>query len=259
MHGKHEPGRSLLWLAPALLVLPLAWLCLRHPKVDSAAAGSHAPSGGSGAAPGGSEQAEARARLKSVEATVAARNREAHRDEESFARAGWQMVATEPPDPKLVKLDPSLLAGRERELRVQIASTLATPADVPNLGRIAALAHDQETRTDAVEALGRIGGSEAQQQLLALLDKLSPDDEARHALVPLLRPKALDDDETPRLASLLDSPSLTPAEKQQLAFTLALVGLRDGMKLPATVSVSPEGLKLIDSMTLLAQRGSAAH
>lgn len=241
------------------LALPLAWWGLRHPSTDSGTAATHELSGGSSPAFGGPETAGVRARRIAVEKTVAQRNAESHRDEEAFVRAGWTMVATAPPDPQLLALDPSLLNGRERELRVQIASTLPSPAMAPHLGRIAAEAKDPATRVDAVEALGRVGGAEAQQELLQLLDKLPPEDDARHALVPLLRPVSLDDPEAAKLASLIDSPSLTPTEKQQLAFTLALIGLRDGMKLPPTVSLSPDGQKLIDSMTLLAQRGSAAE
>jgi hypothetical protein len=259
MNGKTTLGRTLLWLAPALLALPLAWLGLRHSAARSGTAGSQELPGGSGSASGGPERAEERQqRLHAVEATVAQRNANAHREDEAFVHAGWKMVATEAPDRKLVALDPSLLQGHERELRVQIASTLPAPGMAKNLARIAAEAHDPMTRTDAVEALGRLGGPEAQRELLGLVDKLGPDDEARRQLMPLLRPSSLDDEETPRLAALIDSPMVTATEKQQLAFTLALIGLRDGMKLPATVKLSPEGQKLIDSMTWLAQRDTAA-
>lgn len=256
MNRKRTPNR--MWLALGLVPAGLAvWVCVRHSAADSRAAGQSAPLlGGSGATSGGSEPAEAR--LPSVHETVARRNHEAHRDEEAFTRAGWKMVVADPPDKRLVKLDPALLDGREREVRVQIASTMATPEMAPNLARIAARAHDPMTRVDAVEALGRVGASpEAQKELLGLVDTLPADDEARRAVVPLLRPRALDDEETPKLAALLDSPSLSPQEKQQLAFTLALVGLRDGMKVPDNVGLSADARKLIDSMTLLAQRGSA--
>jgi len=70
--------------------------------------------------------------------------------------------------------------------------------------------------------------------------------------VPLLRPNGLDDELAARLAAQLDGATLTPIEKKQLAFTLALVGLRDGMKLPDG-AVSPAARQLIDQMTALAQ------
>src|SRR5437762_1100876 len=82
----------------------------------------------------------------------------------------------------------------------------------------------------AVEALGRIGTREAQSELLALLAGLPEEDEARRVIVPLLRPSGLDDEFAARLAAHLDGPVLTATEKKQLAFTLALIGLRDGMK-----------------------------
>jgi hypothetical protein len=70
-----------------------------------------------------------------------------------------------------------------------------------------------------------------------------------------LRPRALDDELAVRLAAQLDGATLTPVEKQQLAFTLALVGLRDGMRLPDG-AVSPAAKQLIDRMAALAQRGT---
>src|ERR1700687_1136378 len=55
-------------------------------------------------------------RAAAVAKFVAQKNGESH-DQESFTRAGWQMVDVPPPDPKLTSLDPSLLAAREPELR----------------------------------------------------------------------------------------------------------------------------------------------
>ena len=43
-----------------------------------------------------------------------------------------------------------------------------------------------------------------------------------------LRPSGLDDELAGRLAAQLDGETLTAVEKKQLAFTLALLGLRDG-------------------------------
>jgi hypothetical protein len=255
MQGKTARGRRLLWCAP-VLVVPLAWLGLRHSAISSGTAGMREPPGESGSTARGPERVRARERLHAVEALVAERNAESHREDEALVRADWRMVTTTPPHARLVALDPTLLRKHEHELRVQIASTLPTPGMAPNLARIAAEAHEAITRTDAVEALGRLGGGQAQRELLNLVDKLRPDDEARRQIMPLLRPRSLDDDETPKLAALLDSPTLALQEKQQIAFTLALVGLRDGMKLPATVKISPEGQKLIDSMTWLARRDS---
>jgi hypothetical protein len=257
MNGKGTPrGLMLASFVALLLAVGLGALSLgTRQAVRRASAPREQPRADDPSPPWPAEAAE---RRRSVDATVAARNEMAHRDEEAFRRAGWHLVATEPPDARLTALDPALLDGRERELRVQIASTTASPALAARLGRIAAEAREPATRVAAVEALGRAGGPEAQAQLLTLVDKLPEGDDARRALVPLLRPRALDDDEAPKLAALLESPSLTQVEKQQLAFTLALVGLRDGMKLPPSLPLSPNARRMIDSMTLLAQRGSAA-
>ncbi|MCU1281207.1 MAG: hypothetical protein JWM53_4753, partial [bacterium] len=76
--------------------------------------------------------------------TVAARNRQTAREADAFARAGWTMVAAPPPDARLLSLDPALVDGRERELRVQIASTVPAPELAPRLARIARAAHEPQ-------------------------------------------------------------------------------------------------------------------
>jgi hypothetical protein len=258
MNGKVAPQRRQRgwWIVGGASLLVLLWCCIRSPVSagDAAADGSAEGTDSKPGAPAATDS-DAESRRKSVEAAVAQRNRETAREAERFARAGWTMVATEPPDARLTALDPSLLEGRERELRVQIASTVPGPELAPRLSRIVRAAHEPATRVAAVEALGRIGTHEAQAELLALLPSLPVDDEARRQLVPLLRPNGLDDELAARLAAQLDSPTLTATEKKQLAFTLALVGLRDGMRLPEGAT-SPSARLLIDQMTALAQRGS---
>lgn len=259
MNGTHARRGTRRWrwgLAGAALGLALAAWCVRS-AVSVGDAGVE-PSGGTGG--GSTSGAPAttgpdRARLGAVARTVAARNEENAREEAAFRQAGWTLVAAPPPDPQLTGLDPALLDGRERELRFQLASTVPPPALAPRVAEIARRAREAATRVAAVEALGRMRTPAAQQALLGLIDALPPDDEARRMIVPLLRPAALDDAFATRLAAELDSPSLTPTEKQQLAFTLALVGLRDGMKLPDG-AVSPAGRRLIDGMRALAQRGA---
>ena len=246
-----------LYLGGAVLAFSLAWWLVRSP-VGAGVAGIFGSAGGTDPKPGAPANTDSTARRKAVEATVAARNRENAREEEKFRKAGWTMVAAEPPDARLVALDPALLAGRERDLRVQIASTLPAPELASRLRHIAQAAHEPETRVAAVEALGRIGTREAQSELLALLAGLPEDDEARRVIVPLLRPSGLDDEFAARLAAHLDGPVLTATEKKQLAFTLALIGLRDGMKLREGTA-SPSAQKLIDRMAALAQRGTGGE
>src|SRR5207247_5389858 len=103
---------------------------------------------------------------------VAQKNAESSRDQESFTRAGWQMVDVPPPDQKLVTLDPALLATREPELRQQIATNTPSTDQAANLGRIAREASEEQTRVAAIDALGRIRSDEAQDQLLDLLRAL---------------------------------------------------------------------------------------
>jgi hypothetical protein len=257
MNGRLTPQRRRLlpWLVVggALALPPLWWGVRSAARVGDA--GKLGSAGGTDSTPGApaNTDSEMEARRRGVEATVAARNEETAREAEAFRRAGWKMVATPPPDPKVVALDPALLDGREHELRVQIATTVAPPELAPRLRRIAREAREAETRTAAVEALGRIGTAQAQAELLALLPELAAGDEARKVIVPLLRPARLSDELARKLAGLLDGNTLTDVEKRQVAFTLALLELRDGGKLPAGFA-SPQATQLIDQMTVLAQR-----
>jgi HEAT repeat protein len=171
------------------------------------------------------------AKLREVEQIVAEKNREASKERQAFENAGWTIVTTTPPDQRVVGYDPSLVkAGREHELKMQMLSTVPSPEQAKKVAEIARIAKDESTRYAAVEALGHLNAPEATQALYDLLVNggLDPNDQARQQIAPLLRPTALDDDMAGKIALLLDSPSLSPIEKEQIAFTLALIGLRDG-------------------------------
>jgi hypothetical protein len=190
-------------------------------------------------------------RAAAVARIVAQKNGEAGRDQESFTRAGWKMVEVPPPDAKLVAFDPSLLGSRERDLRQQIASTTPSSEDAENLARIAREAREEATQVAAVEALGRIRSDESQDALLDLLKELPDGGAARREIAPLLRPRDLADPRAAELARLLDSRELNAVERKQIAFTLALIGLRDGSELKAPLS--DEARALVASMTSLAR------
>jgi hypothetical protein len=164
---------------------------------------------------------------------------------------------------RLVSLDPALLNGHEKELRVQMASTVGSPAEAAKLEVIARRATDVETRTVAVEALGRVGGAEAQRALFGLLKDagLPESDPARQAIAPLLRPAELGDSYAADLAAQLDNRALTAVERKQIAFTLTLVGLRDGTELPSSAAsaLSPSARDLLASMRALATQSASAH
>jgi hypothetical protein len=189
-----------------------------------------------------------------VEKFVAQKNGESN-EREHFTQQGWTLTKTDPPDAKLVSFDPSLLQGREDELRQQIASTTANGADAKNLGRIAREARDEHTRVVAVEALGRIRSDEAQEELTGLLKALPEGSPARREVAPLLHPADLSSPRAAALAQLLDASDVNPLERKQIAFTLSLVGLRDRSSLPAAVleKLSPDARALLDSTTSLAQ------
>lgn len=203
-------------------------------------------------------------RLARVEAVVAERNRAVGDESRRFIADGWEMVAAAPPEARLMDLDPALLReGREEELRVQLASTVPLPRHARHLGIIARSASAAGTREAAVLALGKLDTDLAREELIGLLTDgtLSPDDLGRRQAPAFLRPRDLDDDAAARFAGLLDHPRLTHAEKQQVAFNLALVGLRDGMQLaePVLASLSPGARALLDQMTALGNRSFLAH
>jgi|GEM_PF-1726754 len=196
---------------------------------------------------------------RSVAQVVRARNSESQKEGDQFLAAGWKMVQAPPPDPLLLGLDPALLNGREPELRTQMASSVASPAQAPKLAEITRRASLSETQVAAVEALGRVGGEAAQTELTSLLGTLPEGSAARREVAPLLHPRSLADPRAAELAQLLDSPSLDPAERKQIAFTLALVGLRDQSELPASAlaGLSAQSRALLASMTSLARLAPA--
>ncbi len=200
-------------------------------------------------------------REAAVQALVASRNRASDEERAAFEAAGWTFVAAPEPDHRVVALDPSLLGRDEAALRVQIASTAAGPAHVANLAAIARGASALPTRLAAVEALGRVGDEPAQRALLALLGAgLPEDDPVRREVAPLLRPPHLDHPLAAELAALLEGSVATSVEKRQVALTLALIGLRDGVTpgSDAPPALSPAGRRLVsDAMQLLSPKAGA--
>ena len=249
--------RGLPFLSFIVAALVVALLLRRHGG-DAASARAGAP------APAPSADEVAAKRLAAVERVVEEKNRNRRADENAFIAAGWTMTNSPPPDMQLVSYDPSLIAaGREKELRTQLASTVPPRRYAHRVAQIALLAHEPVTRESAVDALSRIHSSEAQDELIDLLTsrKLEPDDLGRRQLAALIQPPDLDDEIAAKMATLLDSDALTAVEKKQVAFTLAVVGLRDGMSLPdrVTQTMSPKALALLDDMTKLGQRNLIAH
>ena len=250
--------RALSWMMPPLALFALvAWLAraplAERPKDETAAAQ------GAGMVPvvGPAVQPPSAAgpdRLAAVQKLVAQKNAESAQQKEAVVQAGWHLDTAAPPDPQLLALDPSLLNGREADLRTQLSSTSASPDQAANLGEIARKAHESATQIAAIEALGRIRSDGAQDQLEGLLKELPADSFARREVAPLLRPRDLSDERAARLAQLLDSRDLNPVEKQQIAFTLSLVGLRDQSQLPQAV----QGGLSMQARALLARTSSLA-
>lgn len=254
VHGTHM-RRGLLLLAFIAAALAVVLALRGHGPHATVAA----------AAPATATQEEIAAkRLSAVERVVEEKNRNRHADENAFIAGGWTMTSSPPPDMQLVSFDPGLIAaGREKELRTQLASTVPPRRYAHRVAQIVLLAHDPVTRESAVDALSRIHSAEAQDELIDLITskKLDPEDLGRRQLAALIQPADLDDEIAAKMATLLDSDALTAVEKKQVAFTLAVVGLRDGMSLPDRVSqsMSPQALALLDDMTQLGRRNLIAH
>lgn len=192
-----------------------------------------------------------------VEHVVAARNRVEAAERARFEADGWEMVETPEPEARVLAYDPALLdERREEELRVQLASTVPPRSAVPAIADAARRAQRPDVRVAAVTALGRIRAPEAQAALLDLLLEggLDPRAPERRPISGLLRPADLDDPLAARLARALDDPRLDPAEREQIAFSLALCGLRDGTRLPDDVlgTLGQSSRALLDRMTALA-------
>jgi hypothetical protein len=193
-------------------------------------------------------------KLREVRAIVAQKNREASADREAFVKDGWEMVSVAPPDHRVVGYDPKLIdAGREHDLQMQLLSTVPSPDQARSVAEIARRAKEEKTRASAVDALGHLNAPEATQALFDLLPQMDANDPARSQIAALLHPTALDDPMAIKVAMLLDSSSITDLEKQQIAFTLALIGLRDGMTLDAQAPISANARALIAQMEALAK------
>jgi hypothetical protein len=244
-------SRKMMLLVPASALLAAGFWMLSARRAPAAPAAPKADDAAPAANP--ADHADPK-RLADVQAVVAQKNREAGQDREAFIKDGWQMVAVAAPDHEVIGYDPKLIdSGRERELKMQLLSTVPSPDQVRRVGEIARRAKNEDTRYAAVEAMGRLNAPEATEALYDLLTAggLDAADAARAQIAPLLRPSALDDPMAAKVAMLLDSPLLTPVEKQQIAFTLALIALRDGMEVEAPIS--PEARALIEQMKALAK------
>ncbi|MCA1828406.1 MAG: hypothetical protein ABR567_23290 [Myxococcales bacterium] len=250
--------RLLRWTLPPLALFALAGWLASTPLAQRAQPTAAPQSAGMVPATGPAAQPPRAAgldRLSSVQKLVAQKNAEAGQQAEEFVHAGWHIDNAPPPDPKLLALDPSLLKGREAELRQQIATTTASGDQAANLAKIARDAQEAATQVAAVEALGRIRTDEAQQELTDLLHTLPDGTLARREVAPLLRPADLSDPRAAKLALLLDDSALNAVEHKQIAFTLSLVALRDRSQLPAAVldQLSPAARSLLARTTSLAR------
>lgn len=190
-----------------------------------------------------------------VEATVKANNEAAKAEREKFVADGWTIVDGIPaPDTRLLAFDAAMLQIDPDALRVQLGSTTPNESDLSSVAKIARDAQSPELRITAIEAVGRMKSDGAQAELIALITSgaFSSDEAARLTVTPLIRPRDLD--AASAAAALLDNGALGETEKNQIAFTLAAIGLRDGTSLPDAVlaTLSANAKQRIQTMRTLA-------
>jgi hypothetical protein len=247
---------KMVFVVPASVLVALAaWLLWAGRAPAQPAPASLGEAKSSDPEPTGSAAKKVDAqKLREVQEIVSQKNREARADREAFVKDGWEMVSVPPPDHRVIGYDPKLIAtGREHDLQMQLLSTVPSPDQARTVAEIARRAKEEKTRSVAVEALGHLNAPEATEALFELLPQMDANDPARSQIASLLHPTALDDPMAIKVAMLLDSPSLNDVEKQQIAFTLALIGLRDGMTLDAQAPISANARALITQMEALAK------
>lgn len=166
-------------------------------------------------------------------AELARLNREAAEDtkasaalEAEFKADGWKFVESEAPDEKLIRLDPSLLGEHERALTEQIRTNSYSAESVDSLRIIAIAAKDEETKTAATEAIGRINDPAAQSALIDIY-RNSSNRELRSQILGILRPTK-DDDVSKFLIEQIASNDNEDATKRAASFPLAISILLTG-------------------------------
>lgn len=187
--------------------------------------------------------------LADAQKQAASNNDKEAADVAAFSSNGWALVEPQVPDLELVGFNPALLAaGRESDLRMQLASTTPKAEDVANIVTIAQQTQNDDVRSQAVRALSRVETPAAQQGLMTLALSFPATDEARQHALASLRPPSVSDPLTVAVAKLIADTRLSESEQNQLAFTIALLEARDS----AAVLGLPDAAQVkVDSMSSL--------
>ena len=159
-------------------------------------------------------------RLARVQTEIDARNGPGREQIALFEQSGWEIVeGTEPPDSRVVELDPSALPAREREIQDQIGSNSHEGRALERLREIAIQAGSGKTRWLAIEGLGRSEDPAAHPVLADLYRDLdSPSEKGR--VLSMLRPDGLDGRVGALLASEASNSGLSPELRRQAAAPL---------------------------------------
>ncbi len=192
--------------------------------------------------------------LAGVQQQVDTNNAADAADTQGFSSNGWHLVTAVQPDVALVGFDPTLIVqGRESDLRMQLATTTPKVQDIANIVTVATQSQNADVRTQAVEALGRSNASEAQAALANLVTQLQPGEVARERALGALHPTSLADPATQQVIGLIDDNRLSDAEQTQVAFTLALMQMREQTPI---ANLSVNAVTRITAMNNLITKGA---
>lgn len=142
----------------------------------------------------------------------------------AFLADGWEEVASSPHDPRVVGLDPELLADNEPLLRRQLESTRVDEELIENAAIIALEADEHRTRAAAINAIGHSSAPSRDAALMEVFDNLIDERERGQALGFLL-PTGIESQGGRWLIEQLAAEDVPLSLKQQIPTKLVLSGL----------------------------------
>lgn len=151
-------------------------------------------------------------------------NKQEELAEQAILDAGWKPTQTEPPDEKVLNLDPSLLGEQEHKLQKMIQSTSLREDNIDNIVTIAMLTQNKKTRYVAIEALGQSRYKQTPSKLIELYNEIDSTEDQSHIL-SLMIPKKLDDSTYQFLIKIINDPTSDTKIKKQASSAIFAFGL----------------------------------
>ncbi|MBF0104220.1 MAG: hypothetical protein HQM16_02725 [Deltaproteobacteria bacterium] len=147
--------------------------------------------------------------------------------EEALLNDGWQPSESEPPDEKVLNLDPSLLGEREDRLQSMMQSTSLKEKNIDNVYQIARQTKDEKTRHLAIEALGNSPFEKSAAKLVELFHDVD-NKESQDQILSVIKPRKLNDTGFNFMISVLNDQNTDNTMKKQAASALLAFGLING-------------------------------